>query len=122
MQPIRFDFKNLVKKLLGLPLYLPNIKVQSIPLVGIFDLLKVETIDFVQMDIQGHEQVVLEKYFSDISSQPNKNIAAFLVGTHSLDIHNACRQLLVDNSYDIIVDEFETKNQPDGILFGSINL
>jgi hypothetical protein len=58
----------------------------------------------------------LQQYFSDLNSGETV-IKSFLIGTHGIAIHNACKQLLESNGYKIVVDEFETKNQPDGIIF-----
>lgn len=117
--PIKTFIKNIAKKLLGISPYLPTIEVKSIPMINIFDLTKSKTIDFVQMDIQGHEHSVLEKYFSDLGSR-DMIIKSFLIGTHGINIHNACKQLLENNEYKMVVDEFETKNQPDGIIYCKI--
>lgn len=114
--PRKTLLKNIVKKLLGRPTYMPTIKVKSIPMKDLFDLTKSNSIDFVQMDIQGHEHSVLEKYFSDIDLS-QQTIKAFLIGTHGIAIHNACKELLEANNYKMVVDEFETKNQPDGIIY-----
>ena len=108
--------KNIIKKIVGKTPYTPTIIVQSIPMINLFALLKTNTIDFVQMDIQGHEHPVLQQYFSDLNSGETV-IKSFLIGTHGIAIHNACKQILESNGYKIVVDEFETKNQPDGIIF-----
>jgi hypothetical protein len=104
--------KNIIKKIVGKTPYTPTIIVQSIPMINLFALLKTNTIDFVQR----HEHPVLQQYFSDLNSGETV-IKSFLIGTHGIAIHNACKQLLESNGYKIVVDEFETKNQPDGIIF-----
>ena len=90
--------------------------VQSIRLSEVFALIKKSKINFLQMDIQGFELPVLEKYFEDIAISSNK-IESFLVGTHSAAIHASCLNLLRRNGYQIIEDIPESLNQPDGIIF-----
>lgn len=90
-------------------------KVAAIPLSHVFLLASSTTIDFVQMDIQGFEQLVLEQYFKDIQQQSNI-ITSFLIGTHGNTIHNTCIKLLAKNQYKLLVNEPVLKNQPDGII------
>jgi len=117
--PTKIYIKNIVKKLLGISPSLSVTEVQAIPMINIFTFTESKTIDFVQMDIQGHEQSVLEKYFSDIGSS-DMVIKSFLIGTHGIIIHNTCIKLFENNGYKIVINEFETKNQPDGIIFCEI--
>jgi FkbM family methyltransferase len=70
-------------------------------------------IDLLQMDIQGLELPVLEKFFSE----PQRTaITTFLVGTHSDPIHQAIIALLQQNGYDVKFECARPPDQPDGIV------
>ncbi len=93
----------------------PRLEVDAITLAGIFQHVPGPALDFLQMDIQGFEQPVLEQYFADPRSGAPR-VRAFLVGTHSREIHEACARLFRENGYELLVDEPDTTQQPDGIL------
>jgi len=93
--------------------------VKSIPLSEIFHCIKNTHINFLQMDIQGFEWPVLEKYFADRNVSSHQ-IKTFLVGTHSAAIHASCLELLRRNGYRILKDIPESLNQPDGIIHCSL--
>lgn len=93
-----------------------SISVNAIVLSDIFNLIGQQDIDFLQMDIQGHEESVLTTYFSE-NSQTTGSIKSFLIGTHGDHIHSACRTLFLNNGYKLKLDEPNTKNQPDGIIY-----
>lgn len=97
-----------------------SIPVDAILLSEIFGLIGTRVIDFVQMDIQGHEESVLKAYFSRNITVPGL-IQSFLIGTHGHSIHKNCRDLLIDNNYTVKLDEPNTINQPDGIIFCCMN-
>lgn len=70
-------------------------------------------VDLVQMDIQGLERAVLEAFFST-SDRPV--VSAFLIGTHSEEIHTAILVLMKRNGYDVLCETMQPPNQPDGII------
>jgi FkbM family methyltransferase len=72
-------------------------------------------IDLCQMDVQGLELDVLRSGSHALQG----GIKQFLIGTHSLELHRDCRALLQHHGYSIDHDEYETKDQPDGILAAS---
>jgi FkbM family methyltransferase len=92
----------------------PTSPIESVTLSGIGAMIGSPLIDLVQMDIQGLEALILEDYFSGCSN--GSTIQAFLIGTHGESIHERCRVALKQHNYDFVHDEFETLNQPDGIL------
>ena len=92
------------------------LRVKAIRLAEVFHLIDKHRIHFLQMDIQGFELPVLEKYFEDVQCCSNV-IESFLVGTHSAEIHKACLDLFQRNSYHILKDIQESLNQPDGIIY-----
>lgn len=70
-------------------------------------------IDLCQMDVQGLELDVLK---SGSRAMERGTIKRFLIGTHSESLHRDCMALLKVRGYSIDHDEYETKDQPDGIL------
>ncbi|MCB0644556.1 MAG: FkbM family methyltransferase, partial [Phaeodactylibacter sp.] len=74
-------------------------------------------VDFVKMDIQGAEYQVLEG--AGQAAQKGK-IKSWLIGTHSETLHAKCLSWLKKHHYRILVDQFETQDQPDGILAGTL--
>jgi FkbM family methyltransferase len=93
-----------------------TIRVPSIRLSDVFSTIGCDRIDFLQMDIQGHELAVWKAYFSAEPAHPD-GIASILLGTHGKEIHEGCRRLFKKHGYTIAHDEQETLNQPDGILY-----
>jgi FkbM family methyltransferase len=113
---LKRQIKRFIKSLIGRGPKHSIITVKSIPMLDIFKMSNTDILDFVQMDIQGFEQPVLEKYFADLNSDANE-IKTFLIGTHGLSIHQACIKLFKENGYEILIDEHDTKHQPDGIIY-----
>jgi FkbM family methyltransferase len=70
-------------------------------------------IDLLQMDIQGLELPVLEKFFA---AAQRPAISIFLVGTHSDKIHASVMALLQKHGCDVTFECARPANQPDGIL------
>jgi FkbM family methyltransferase len=70
-------------------------------------------VDLVQMDIQGLEQAVLEAFFS---TSDRSVVSAFLIGTHGEGIHSAILALMKRNGYEVLREEVQPSNQPDGIV------
>lgn len=93
--------------------------VNSVSLPDVFAVVRSDSIEFLQMDIQGFEQPVLEKYFAAPEKNPGV-IQSFLVGTHGPEIHAACANLLANNGYSSIADNRDPKEQPDGIIYARI--
>ena len=92
--------------------YLNNTRVKCITLEKMIYKIG-KDIDFLQMDIQGLELEVLE------ASQPvfsKGKIKKLLIGTHSQKIHQRCLNILEKNGYQVLIDNYNTKLQPDGIL------
>ena len=72
-----------------------------------------EYVDFLQMDIQGLEAMVLASAEKTIKNKP---VGIFLVGTHGLKIHALCIQIFKRCGYNIEIDISKPKEQPDGII------
>ncbi len=87
----------------------------SIQCVTLKELIEREGggVDLVQMDIQGLEAGVFE---SAEQYLPEHKIKKFLIGTHSPEIHQRCIRVLKKSGYKVLIDDFETSLQPDGIL------
>lgn len=96
-----------------------EITVSSISLAGIFEEIGSDTVDFLQMDIQGFEEPVLASYFSE-QNRGRGTIQRILVGTHGKGIHLKCRSHLEGAGYRIVHDEQDTQHQPDGILLAEL--
>lgn len=88
--------------------------IKSIQLSAVDTLIGAHTIDLIQMDIQGLEAAILEDFFS--APDQTLKVDTFLIGTHGRDIHEHCRIILKSHKYELLHDEAETLNQPDGIL------
>ena len=73
-------------------------------------------IDLCQMDVQGLEAEVLEGAQEVLQTG---KVKTFLIGTHSQKLHDDCINLLVENGYVIEYDNYNTREQPDGILVAS---
>lgn len=72
-----------------------------------------ETIGLLQLDVQGHEVKVLK---GATNCFWEKRIRHVLVGTHGPRIHEDCLQFLTSRGYRIEFEDFETSEQPDGII------
>lgn len=94
-------------------------EVETIAMNDIFERIQASEVDFLQMDIQGHEAPVLEAFFSG-ERGPTGLIRSFLIGTHGCPIHDRCRNVLQDNGYIMQIDVPKPSNQPDGILYGEL--
>jgi len=114
-----FDFLNFLRgiktAILGEKRKQVGFPVRSIRLAEVFALIKKPCIHLLQMDIQGFELPVLEKYFTDMAGA-SQGIEAFLVGTHSAAIHASCLELFRRNGYQILEDIPDSLHQPDGII------
>ncbi len=103
----------LIEKLKG---FVSNNLVKTVPLSVVVSRTG-GCIDLLQMDIQGHELLVL-KAGKDILK--DRNIKRLIIGTHSEEIHSECANILSGAGYNLTFDCYETKLQPDGILIGEI--
>jgi FkbM family methyltransferase len=90
----------------------PSVNVKTIPL-DLFAQKTNETIGLLQIDVQGHEIKVLK---GATNCFWEKRIRHVLVGTHGPAIHELCLQFLVTRGYSIEFEDFETAEQPDGII------
>lgn len=108
--------KSLLLKCAGVRKEKPTIEVTTVKMNEIHEVTKSEKINFVQMDIQGAEHVVLRSYFSSQRLHQGEEIWSFLIGTHGKQIHEDCKEMFLEADYKIEHDEQDTKNQPDGIL------
>lgn len=71
------------------------------------------SVDFLQMDVQCLEVDVLQ---GASEAMKTGRIQTFLIGTHRASLHRKCLKILRQYEYRILVDRFETQEQPDGIL------
>lgn len=76
-----------------------------------------EPVGLCQMDVQGMEMDVLKGASASIAS---RRIDTFLIGTHSRDLHAACKSILQVAGYNILRDEPTPRDQPDGILHAAL--
>jgi FkbM family methyltransferase len=93
-----------------------TVRVKAVPLAQLCSDIG-GSIALLQMDIQGLEKPVLEKFFAG-KSRPI--VSKFLIGTHGNDIHQAVKRMLETNGYSIAFDSPQPKDQPDGILFAQL--
>ncbi|TWT98130.1 hypothetical protein Pla108_22870 [Botrimarina colliarenosi] len=112
--------KDFVKRLIGKGDATPTLTVKSIGLDEIGQAIGGGDIDFLQMDIQGHEEPVLNAYFAK-NRTASGAIKSIMVGTHGAAIHDACRDMFHRHGFQLRIDEPHTENQPDGILYGGVN-
>lgn len=70
-------------------------------------------VGLIQIDVQGHELDVLKGCEKSLK---NRQISYLLIGTHSPKLHTNCKNYLLSYDYQIVLDEYETAKQPDGIL------
>jgi len=118
MSDVAIKIKNVIRRIFKRKIQISKFqKVKTIKLSQIFSLIQCFHIDFLQMDIQGHEEQVLEAYLQD-SSKSLGQVSKILIGTHSEQIHNRCKAFLVSLGYSVEKDEPQSLNQPDGILLG----
>jgi FkbM family methyltransferase len=73
-------------------------------------------IDYMQMDVQGHELEILKS--GSVSLQTG-TIKSLMIGTHGKTLHMECLRYLADCGYEIEVQEEATQRQPDGIILAS---
>jgi FkbM family methyltransferase len=90
----------------------PTVKVKTNTL-DLFAKQANESIGLLQIDVQGHEIKVLKGATNCLWG---KRIRHILVGTHGPAIHELCLQILVTRGYKIEFENFETAEQPDGII------
>lgn len=90
--------------------------IKVITISDVINQLKKE-IDLLQMDIQCLEFEVLNSSKNLLLQKKIKNI---IIGTHSLEIHQKCLDLLTECGFDIIHNNPYPKEQPDGIIVASI--
>jgi len=88
------------------------VRVRTIPLAELCRTIG-SRIDLLQMDIQGLELPVLEKFFS---SPERSAISTFLIGTHSEKIHASVIALLIQHGYSVTFECARPSGQPDGIV------
>jgi FkbM family methyltransferase len=88
------------------------VRVKTVPMSELSQTIG-PRIDLFQMDIQGLELPVLEKFFNDAK---RTEISTFLVGTHSLKIHVSLMTLLKSHGYAVTFECVQPANQPDGIV------
>lgn len=74
-------------------------------------------IDLCQMDVQGTEVDVLESAANAINK---RRIRSFLIGTHGDNIHSKCIDMLKESGFQVTVDNYFTKLQPDGIICATL--
>ncbi len=92
----------------------PVSEIKSVALSKLGQVIKSDQVDLIQMDVQGIEAAILEEFFS--VSAGGLVVNGFLIGTHGAAIHERCRFSLASAGYRLLHDEFQTVNQPDGIL------
>ncbi len=74
------------------------------------------TIDYMQMDVQGHELEILNSGRVSLCGQ---NVKTILVGMHGRELHTECIRFLASCDYEIEIEEQATPHQPDGIILAS---
>ena len=82
---------------------------------------KYESIDLMNMDIQGDEVIVLEDL---VGTKEIEKVKRILIGTHQnknmTSTHPKCLKILENNGFEIKFDgkPWQVKNQPDGLIWG----
>ena len=113
-----FFAKLLLKRLLTRRGNYPLPKISSLNTITLDDVATNVgcPIDYLQMDVQGHEFEILQ---GGAASLRAGKIKSFMIGTHSSKLHRQCAQYLVEYGYEIEVDEEAAAHQPDGIILAS---
>ena len=75
---------------------------------------RVGQVDLVKVDVQGEEVKVL-----DGAAAISSNIKAWIVGTHSEELHAACIKKLLNLGYSMLFEDQHPPGQPDGIVVAS---
>lgn len=74
-------------------------------------------ISMAKVDVQGFEIEVLQGATNLMHS---KLVISWIISTHSVAIHNLVRAMLQKYDYQILVDESEVENQPDGLIIAQL--
>ena len=107
------EIKGIFNKLFD---FIKNNKIQTITLEKLYERIDAE-IGLLQMDIQGLELDVIQSSEGFIKKH---HIKSYIIGTHSEEIHRKCKSVFESCGYNITIDKFDTKYQPDGILVAEI--
>lgn len=91
------------------------INIKTITLDHLMNIID-QSVDLLQMDVQGLEVDVLN---SGLHSLQSGSIKTFLIGTHGRGLHQDCITFLRECGYMIEFEEYETIEQPDGIIVAS---
>ncbi len=68
------------------------------------------------MDVQRHEVDILRGAKYVLTSG---NVRTFLIGTHSLKLHEDSISIMTENGYSVEYENYNTTEQPDGIIVAS---
>ena len=91
----------------------PNIlQVKTLTLDRVIERVE-GSVDLLQMDIQGLEQIALQ---SGEMLLRERKVKFLVFGTHSLEVHNNCLRILMDYGFSIKYENPEPQHQPDGLI------
>ena len=68
-------------------------------------------LDLVKIDVQGEEQRVIAG-----AGRARKQIRAWIIGTHSMDLHRACLADMCAGGFEILFEDPAPAQQPDGLI------
>lgn len=91
--------------------------VDGIPLITIDEFAEENKLDFIDLlhaDIQGHELTMLETMPQILD---NMKVGYLFISTHTVELHQQCKNYLIEKGYSIVCDaDFEHTYSPDGVL------
>jgi FkbM family methyltransferase len=91
------------------------VTIQTVTLAGLLERIG-RDVDLMQIDVQGLESGILKSAAAVLGAG---RVKTFLIGTHGPQIHRACVESLTQGGYAIEHDQFDTREQPDGIIVAS---
>jgi FkbM family methyltransferase len=95
-----------------------KIRKKSVVRVNTFDgMFEALEVDIVKIDVQGAELGVLKGANNCLAKG---KVKYWLIGTHGKNIHQECIAILLSNGYSILFENFDTVEQPDGIILAQL--
>lgn len=94
-----------------------GVEIEGVPVITIDEFAakhKIEFIDLLHADIQGHELSMLQTMPDLIDGM---KIGYLFISTHTVELHQQCIDLLKSKGYTIVCEaDFEHTFSPDGVL------
>lgn len=90
---------------------------RSVPMTTIDEITHaLGTVSVLKMDIQGGETVALA---GAARSLREKRVKAWVVGTHSAELHAECLGVFRKSGYRVLFEALRVDHQPDGLIVAS---